>query len=130
MKSNDAKKCESQSESVHISGSFSFAVLSGKVMFRDVLFTTEDYSIRVQDGWAIFRWWRPYIYKEISDDLSHSETRVSVLLDNFECHVFNRSSLYSRLEEVFGLDGQMIPIPPKEEISEQSETSEKGPNKK
>lgn len=32
-------------------------------MFRDVLYVTTDYSLRIHDGYAIFRWWRPYDFK-------------------------------------------------------------------
>lgn len=31
-------------------GSFTFASISGKVMFRDLVYVTEDYSLRIQDG--------------------------------------------------------------------------------
>ncbi|CAH1776487.1 unnamed protein product, partial [Owenia fusiformis] len=41
-------------------GSLSFSVLTGKVMFRDVRYITEDFAIRALDGWMIFMWWRPY----------------------------------------------------------------------
>ena len=37
-------------------------------------------------------------------DLSHSETRLSVYLDSFELHVYNRSQMYAKLEKLFGLD--------------------------
>lgn len=37
-------------------------------------------------------------------DLSHSETRLSIYLDSFELHVYNRSSNYLHLEKLFGLD--------------------------
>ena len=50
-----------------ITGSLSISVLSGKVMFRDVAYITEDFSLRVQDGWVIFRWWRAYVPKDISE---------------------------------------------------------------
>lgn len=43
------------------------SVLSGKVMFRDVHFITEDYSVRAQLGFAIFRWWRPLTDKDITE---------------------------------------------------------------
>ena len=36
-------------------------------MFRDVHYVTEDYSLRIQLGYAIFRWWRPLIAKDISE---------------------------------------------------------------
>jgi len=42
-------------------------------------------------------------------DMSHSDTRLSILLNGFEYHLFNRSLLYSRLEKLFGLDAIMIP---------------------
>ncbi|CAL1545950.1 unnamed protein product, partial [Lymnaea stagnalis] len=82
-------------------GSFSFSVLSGKVMFRDVHLITEDFSIRAEYGWLIFRWWRPYVYKELTEDLSHLETRMSIFLDGFEFHVYNKSQVYGRLEKLF-----------------------------
>ena len=50
-------------------GSISLSVLSGKIMFRDVAFVTEDCSFRVQDGWVIFRWWRAYVPKDISEGI-------------------------------------------------------------
>jgi len=48
-------------------GSFSVSVLSGKVMFRDVYFITKDYSVRIQLGLAIFRWWRPLTLKKVNE---------------------------------------------------------------
>ncbi|GFU08724.1 transmembrane protein KIAA1109 [Trichonephila clavipes] len=42
-------------------------------------------------------------------DLSHSDTRLSMLLNGFELHVYNRSQLYSRLEHLFGLEPSIIP---------------------
>ena len=47
-------------------------------MFRDVAYVTPDYTIRVQDGFLVFRWWRSYVPKDVSEDLSHSDTRLSV----------------------------------------------------
>ncbi|KAK9299212.1 hypothetical protein QLX08_007719 [Tetragonisca angustula] len=90
-------------------GSFTLSVLSGKIMFRDIVYITTDYSIRVQDGWLIFRWWRSYVPKDVSEDLSHSDTRLSVMLNGFELHVYNRCQLYAQLEKIFGLTPQMFP---------------------
>lgn len=89
-------------------GSLSVSVLSGKIMFRDVAFINEDYTIRAQDGWLIFRWWYPYVHKEITEDFSHSDTRLSLLLNGFELHMYNRSQLYARLEHLFGLEPRML----------------------
>ncbi|XP_063925143.1 bridge-like lipid transfer protein family member 1 isoform X3 [Zophobas morio] len=90
-------------------GSLSLNALSGKIMFRDVVYITHDYTIRVQDGYLIFRWWRSYVPKDVSEDLSHSDTRLSVMLNGFELHVYNRSQLYSNLERTFGLPANIIP---------------------
>ena len=94
---------------VSFAGSLSLNALSGKIMFRDVVYITHDYTIRVQDGYLIFRWWRSYVPKDVSEDLSHSDTRLSVMLNGFELHVYNRSQLYSNLERTFGLPANIIP---------------------
>jgi len=41
--------------------------------------------------------------------MSHSDTRLSILLNGFEYHLYNRSELYSRLEKLFGLDSVIFP---------------------
>lgn len=94
---------------VSVEGSFTLNALSGKIMFRDFAYITHDYSIRVQDGYLIFRWWRSYVPKDVSEDLSHSDTRLSVMLNGLELHVYNRSQLYSRLEKLFGLGSNIFP---------------------
>ncbi|KAG9339853.1 hypothetical protein JZ751_022356 [Albula glossodonta] len=94
-------------------GSFSFSVLSGKVMFRDVYYINEDMSIRIQDGFLIFRWWKVYNPKQKQHD-PKAETRLYVTVNGFEFHVYNRTDLYARLQETFGLDPTLIP-PKKDE---------------
>lgn len=34
-------------------------------MFRGIHYITEDFSVRIEYGWIIFKWWRPYVYKEL-----------------------------------------------------------------
>lgn len=41
--------------------------------------------------------------------MSHSDTRLSVMLNGLELHVYNRCKLYSKLERTFGLDPSIIP---------------------
>lgn len=36
-------------------------------MFRDLVYTNYDYTVRIQDGYLIFRWWRAYIPKDVSE---------------------------------------------------------------
>ncbi|KAJ8982558.1 hypothetical protein NQ317_005029 [Molorchus minor] len=90
-------------------GSLTLNALSGKIMFRDVVYTTHDYTMRVQDGYLIFRWWRSYVRKSVSEDLSHSDTRLSLMLNGFELHIFNRSDFYAQLEKHFGLGSNIFP---------------------
>ena len=72
-------------------------------MFRNLAYITSDYTVRVQDGYLIFRWWRTYVPKDEDQDLSHSDTRVSLQLYGFEFHVYNRSKVYRDLEKkLFG----------------------------
>ncbi|XP_030626570.1 bridge-like lipid transfer protein family member 1 [Chanos chanos] len=92
---------------IHI-GSFSLSVLSGKVMFRDVYFINEDMSIRIQDGLLIFRWWKMYNPKQKQHD-PKAETRLYVTVNGFEFHVYNRTDLYARLQDIFGLEPTLIP---------------------
>ncbi|XP_076156832.1 bridge-like lipid transfer protein family member 1 isoform X6 [Alosa pseudoharengus] len=92
---------------IHI-GSFSFSVLSGKVMFRDVYYIDEDMSIRIQDGFLIFRWWKMYNPKQKQHD-PKAETRLYVTVNGFEFHVYNRTDLYARLQKTFGLEPTLIP---------------------
>lgn len=42
-------------------------------------------------------------------DLSHSDTRLSVMLNGFELHVYNRCHLYNELSKKFGLDSSIFP---------------------
>ncbi|KAL4710254.1 hypothetical protein ACJJTC_003534 [Scirpophaga incertulas] len=85
-------------------GSFTLNALSGKIMFRDIVYINYDYTLRIQDGYLIFRWWRSYVPKDVSEDLSHSDTRLSIMLNGFELHFYNRCDLYNDLEKAFGLD--------------------------
>lgn len=89
-------------------GSLSWSVLPGKVMFRDVSYVTKDYTLRVQDGFLIFRWWLNYAPKDVSEDLSHSKTRVSIQLYGAECHVYNRTAVYRELEKKFGFESRFF----------------------
>lgn len=46
--------------------------------------------------------------KDVSEDLSHSDTRLSVMLNGLELHLFNRSELYAKIERTFGLKPSVL----------------------
>ncbi|XP_064107529.1 bridge-like lipid transfer protein family member 1 [Macrobrachium nipponense] len=89
-------------------GSFSLSVLSGQIMFRNVIYVTEDYSLRVVDGILKFRYWLLYVKRQLSEDMSHCDHRVWLELNGPELHIYNRSQLYGRLEKLFGLEQQVF----------------------
>lgn len=85
-------------------GSLSISFISGKIMFREFAWIQPDYTLRILDGFVIFRWWVPYEPKDVRQiDCSHMDTRLFALLNGFELHIYNRSHLYSRLEKCFNL---------------------------
>lgn len=60
--------------------------------------------------WLYYKKKKKFI--SIFADLSHSETRLSVFLDGFEFHLYNRSQVYAQLEKLFGLTPNIIPEQP------------------
>lgn len=49
-------------------------------MFRDVVYICHDYTARAQDGWLIFRWWRAYVPKDVSEGKTDCNIRVIYVL--------------------------------------------------
>lgn len=49
-------------------------------MFRDVSYITYDYTLRVQDGYLIFRWWRSYVPKDVSEGMLFEECGYYLML--------------------------------------------------
>lgn len=91
-------------------GSLSISFISGKVMFREFKWIQPDYTLRILDGFVIFRWWVPYEPKDMRKmDSSHMDTRLFALLNGFELHIYNRSHLYHRLEQIFNLPSKLFP---------------------
>ncbi|CAG0914383.1 unnamed protein product [Notodromas monacha] len=92
-------------------GSISLSILSGKLIFRNVVYITPDFTVRVQDGGFKFRWWKPYKPKAINEDMSREDCRLFIEINGLELHIYNRSVLYGRLESLFGLEPMLIPSP-------------------
>ena len=67
---------------------------------KQILSTT--IQVNTLQNLSNFRW-RSYVPKDVSEDLSHSDTRVSIQLNGFELHFYNRTSTYKELEKKFGI---------------------------
>jgi hypothetical protein len=50
-------------------------------MFRDVVYISHDYTVRVQDGWLIFRWWRAYVPKDVSEGKTDHNVRFICVIE-------------------------------------------------
>lgn len=59
-------------------GSLTINPIAGKIMFRDIVFVCFDYSFRVLDGYFIFRWWRTYVPKDVSEGTPHQSTNIII----------------------------------------------------
>ncbi|KRX91559.1 Uncharacterized protein T4E_1840 [Trichinella pseudospiralis] len=80
-------------------GSISFSALTARIMFRDVKIYTEDYTIRVTDGLVQFRYWSWYTEPITgSDGFQFGKSYLNVLLNGFECHVYNQLRSYTSFD--------------------------------
>uniref|UniRef100_A0A914VDP2 Bridge-like lipid transfer protein family member 1 N-terminal domain-containing protein n=1 Tax=Plectus sambesii TaxID=2011161 RepID=A0A914VDP2_9BILA len=90
-------------------GSFSLSVLGGKIMFRNAAYICDDFTLRCNDGWLIFSYWRCYGGKKLGvDDLSSESVRLHLSLNGLEFHVYNQLVYYERLARIYGL-GRLLP---------------------
>lgn len=74
----------------NISGSVALNPLAGKIMFRDFVYITYDYSVRIQDGYFIFRWWRSYVPKDVSEGKKGKKQYIKYLIILFVLNDLNR----------------------------------------
>ncbi|CAJ0604609.1 unnamed protein product [Cylicocyclus nassatus] len=92
-------------------GSFSLSLLGGKLMFKDFLFANDDYSIRINDAWIIFSYWRYVPGRKVC--FKSNASRLHVSLNGLQIHVYNRVQRYKeiaklfRMEKVFGDDPEV-----------------------
>lgn len=49
-----------------------------------------------------------------------AETRLYIMVNDYEFHVYNRSSIYAQLQELFGLEPTIIPPKTKDEKAQEN----------
>ncbi|KAI1727267.1 hypothetical protein Ddc_04564 [Ditylenchus destructor] len=87
----------------HLSiGSFSISILSGKIMFRDILLVTDDYTIKVNDGWLLFSYWN-YLPNNTSVQQCMSTSRLHLSINGLKVQVFNRLSVFQGIAKQTGM---------------------------
>lgn len=84
--------------------------------FKQPIYTLEGDNWEVSTIYWIGVW--PLLFLLGSDP--KAETRLYVTVNGFEFHVYNRTSLYAQLQEIFGLEPTLI-TPTKDEEKFQAE---------
>lgn len=98
-------------------GSFTFSILTGKIMFREFIYADHNVTVRVADGWVQFRYWIPYkpipFLTTTKNNLSSNQRtptsktvgdgRLSLFLNGLEIHFYNWISRYEQIDRLFDL---------------------------
>ncbi|VDM65638.1 unnamed protein product [Strongylus vulgaris] len=80
-------------------------------MFKDFLFANDDYSIRINDAWIIFSYWRYVPGRKVC--FKSNASRLHLSLNGLQIHVYNRVQRYKeiaklfRMEQIFGDDAEV-----------------------
>jgi hypothetical protein len=82
---------------IHI-GACSFSILGGKLLFRNVKYTTKNTCIRVVEGFLILRWWKGTVKESTAD--KNEESRAQINLHGFEYLIFNNTARYDNIREI------------------------------
>uniref|UniRef100_A0A158PCJ8 FSA_C domain-containing protein n=1 Tax=Angiostrongylus cantonensis TaxID=6313 RepID=A0A158PCJ8_ANGCA len=82
--------------------SFSISLLSGKLMFKDFLFANEDYSVRINDAWVVFSYWRFIPGRKVC--FTSNVSRLHFSLNGVQIHVYNRLQRYKEIAKLFRME--------------------------
>uniref|UniRef100_A0A914HYF4 Bridge-like lipid transfer protein family member 1 N-terminal domain-containing protein n=1 Tax=Globodera rostochiensis TaxID=31243 RepID=A0A914HYF4_GLORO len=77
-------------------GSFSLSVISGKIMFKDLRIVTDDFSLRINEGFLIFSYWI-FVPKHSHLTECMNVSRLFIYLNGLQLGLFNRLSIYRSL---------------------------------
>uniref|UniRef100_A0A1I7XZZ8 FSA_C domain-containing protein n=1 Tax=Steinernema glaseri TaxID=37863 RepID=A0A1I7XZZ8_9BILA len=85
-------------------GSLSVSILAGKIMFRQVVVISDDLTVKCNDGWIIFSYWRPVGPKKSDDEQDMKSSRLHISLNGLKIHVYNRLEIYRQMARRCGLE--------------------------
>ncbi|CAD6189800.1 unnamed protein product [Caenorhabditis auriculariae] len=75
----------------------------GKIMFRNVVYANNDFVVKINDGYFIFKFWKTIKSRRLKLDEKRSP-RLLVSLNGFQIHVFNNMAKYSEIARICGAD--------------------------
>jgi hypothetical protein len=78
--------------------SINFALLGGRIVFSELVYSTQNTTIRIVDGTITFRWW-VYATRQSLHDSATKLCRLHVHLSGVEYYLFNNVARYKRLRE-------------------------------
>ncbi|KAL6737884.1 hypothetical protein Aduo_011490 [Ancylostoma duodenale] len=82
--------------------SFSLSPLGGKLMFKDFLYANDDYSIRINDAWIVFSYWRYVPGRKVC--FKSNASRLHLSLNGLQLHVYNRVQRYKEIAKLFRME--------------------------
>ncbi|TKR94737.1 hypothetical protein L596_008989 [Steinernema carpocapsae] len=85
-------------------GSLSVSVLAGKIMFRQIVIISDDVTIKCNDGWIIFSYWKPVGSKKPDDQMDMKSSRLHISLNGVKMHIYNRLDIYRQMARRCGLE--------------------------
>jgi hypothetical protein len=78
--------------------SINFALIGGRVVFSELVYSTQNTTIRIVDGTITFRWW-VYATRQSLQDSAAKLCRLHIHLSGVEYFLFNNVARYKRLRE-------------------------------
>jgi hypothetical protein len=78
--------------------SINFALLGGRIVFSELVYSTQNTTIRIVDGTITFRWW-VYATRQSLHDSATKLCRLHVHLSGVEYFLFNNVARYKRLRQ-------------------------------
>ncbi|KAK0421995.1 hypothetical protein QR680_007305 [Steinernema hermaphroditum] len=85
-------------------GSLSISILAGKIMFRQIVLISDDLTVKCNDGWIIFSYWRPVGPKKPDDQQDMKSSRLHISLNGLKIHIYNRLDIYRQMARRCGLE--------------------------
>ncbi|WKY07937.1 hypothetical protein Q1695_007437 [Nippostrongylus brasiliensis] len=82
--------------------SFSLSPLGGKLMFKDFLYANDDYSLRINDGWIVFSYWRFVPGRNVS--FKSNSSRLHLSLNGLQIHLYNQVQRYKEIAKLFRME--------------------------